>query len=331
MDHALVLIGASAGGVQAVRDIVTALPGDLDATVLVVVHIAAGATSTLPDILSRSGSLPAAHAEDGEDLAPGRILVAPPDHHLMVQDGKARLSQGPKENNHRPSIDVLFRSAAASHGPAVIGVVVSGNLDDGTLGLIEIKAHGGTTVAQDPGTALFPSMPRSAIINDHVDHVTKPFAIARVISEFVSATRPATAPQTDRPVAVADRGRAEEPDGPPSAFTCPGCHGPLWENEHGDVLRYRCRIGHAWSEQAMQSAQTDHVEAALWTAVRTLREKAAMADRLAERAADRGLLRAVRSHERHAAELREHAQTIRGSIERLRLPVPEGRPEDQPA
>lgn len=313
MDHALVLIGASAGGVEAVRDVVTALPADLDATVLVVVHIAANATSTLPEILSRSGSLHAAHAQDGDGLEPGRILVAPPDRHLVVGSSNVRLTRGPKENNHRPSVDMLFRSGAASHGPSVIGVVASGNLDDGTLGLIEIKAAGGTTVAQDPDTARFPSMPLSAIINDHIDQVAAPYAIAAVISEFVSTSRPSRAPATSGGGAI----HLEEPDGPPAPFTCPRCHGPLWETEQGDVLRYRCRVGHAWSEQAMHGSQSADVEEALWTAVRTLREKAAMADLLAERAADRGLTRAARHHRQHAAELRDNAETIRGTLETL--------------
>lgn len=313
IDQALVLIGASAGGVEAVRDVVTALPADLDATVLVVVHIAANATSTLPEILSRSGSLPAAHAQDGDDLEPGRILVAPPDRHLVVQATNVRVTRDPKENNHRPSVDALFRSAAASHGPSVIGGVASGNLDDGTLGLIEIKAAGGATVAQDPDTAQFPSMPLSAITKDHIDHVQRPYAIAEVIAQFVSTGRHPPAPAT------ADAGtiQADEPEGPPAPFTCPRCNGPLWETEHGDVLRYRCRVGHAWSEQAMHESQSDDVEEALWTAVRTLREKAAMVDRFAERATDRGLTRAARKHERHAAELRDHAHTIRGTLETL--------------
>ncbi len=161
--HDIVVIGASAGGVEALGEIVAELPGDLVASIFVVLHIPPSGTSVLPAILMRRGELPASHAVDGEEIGHGHIYIAPPDHHLFLQSESVRVVRGPKENGYRPAIDPLFRSAAHSFGPRVVGVVLSGALDDGTAGLAVIKEAGGCTLVQDPVEALYPNMPSSAI------------------------------------------------------------------------------------------------------------------------------------------------------------------------
>ncbi len=167
--HDIVVIGASAGGVEALIRLTSALPRDLPASLFVVLHTPARSKSMLPAILSRSGNLPAIHAEHGSAIEPGCIYVARPDHHLIIKPGFVSVTQGPRENRQRPAIDPLFRSAALAYGHRVVGVVLSGSLDDGTSGLVSIKARGGTAIVQDPADALFDSMPRSAIENVAVD------------------------------------------------------------------------------------------------------------------------------------------------------------------
>jgi two-component system chemotaxis response regulator CheB len=159
----LIVIGASAGGLEAAQQLVRALPSDLKATVLLVLHTSVRSGSQLPQILERAGPLPASHPEDGERIRKGHIYIAPPDYHMLVEDGRVRVVQGPRENLHRPAIDPLFRSAAVTAGRRVIGVVLTGLLDDGTSGLMVVKAHGGTAIVQDPATAMFDSMPKHAL------------------------------------------------------------------------------------------------------------------------------------------------------------------------
>ncbi len=185
--HDVVVVGASAGGVDALRAMAAQLPGDLPAAVLVVLHVHAG-PSALPDILRRAGPLPAAHAVDRERIAPGLILVAPPDHHMLVAHDRVRVTRGPKENGHRPAIDPLFRSAAATLGNRVIGVVLSGMLDDGADGLAAVKAAGGVAIVQDPEDATFPSMPRSALAAVEADEVVPLRLLGSAITRWVAAS-----------------------------------------------------------------------------------------------------------------------------------------------
>ena len=166
----IVTIGASSGGVEALSALVGGLPADLPAALLVVLHSPEGMPSSLPRILSRSGPLEAAHPEDGDGIENGRIYVAPPGFHMLVEDGVVRLVRGPRENYHRPAADPLFRSAAVARGPGVVGVVLTGARDDGTAGLVAIKRRGGVTVVQDPDDALFRWMPESALRYAEVDH-----------------------------------------------------------------------------------------------------------------------------------------------------------------
>ena len=316
--HDVIVIGASAGGVEAISRIAAGLPRDIRASVLVVLHISRG-RSMLPEILTRAGRLPAVHPIDGEALQYGRIYVAPPDHHLIVQSGAARTVHTASENGVRPAVDPLFRSAARAYGSRVVGVILTGALDDGTAGVAAIKEAGGITIAQDPDEAFSPGMPRSAIASGMVDHVVP----LRDIPLLLGALS-----EEDAPASTAHQGthlRAMEPDlaempialdgadrpGKPSVFSCPECHGTLWELEEDGLLRFRCRVGHVYSSDSMLAAQTDEADRALWTALRTLEERAALAHRLAERGRARAHYWVEKAFTRRAREAEAEAQQIR--------------------
>jgi two-component system chemotaxis response regulator CheB len=312
-----VVIGASAGGIEALRHLVAVLPTDFAAAVLVVLHLPPKGTSVLPQILARAGALPATHAVDGDAIEGGHIYVAPPDCHLLVEDGTMRLDHGPRTNGHRPAIDPLFRSAAQAYGTAAAGVVLSGVLDDGTAGLMSIKQAGGITMAQDPGEALYDMMPRTAIEIVAPDHVATAEQLGELLAALADGSPPAPYdPPHDLQAAhliEVDRGASDNPQpGELVGLTCPECNGAIWMSQNGGVVEYRCRIGHRYSAETFDSLQGERVEAALWTALRTLEERAALYRRMAERhrtsgntrTAERFLLRAE-SAVQHALVLRE--------------------------
>jgi two-component system chemotaxis response regulator CheB len=314
----LVVIGASAGGVEALQAMVKNLPAEFPAAVLVVLHVASAATSVLPQILSRKGPLPATFASDGDELRPGQIYVAPSDHHMLVDDGRIRLTRGPRENGHRPAIDPLFRSAARSADGRCIGVILSGLLDDGAEGLRFIKASGGGAVVQDPDDAHYPSMPEAALGLTAVDRVVPADQMAEALCALIE----------DPPHRV----RAEHPaalvieecdvDGPPSGLTCPECGGALWEKDDGPNVRYACHVGHAYSIASLLEEQGRSLETILWSAVRALEERAEMHRRLAQRASGaRSQLHEDRAHEaaQHAAGLRR----MLAATGRVAVPAPE--------
>jgi two-component system, chemotaxis family, protein-glutamate methylesterase/glutaminase len=290
----IVVIGASAGGVEALRKLVAKLPQDLSAAIFVVMHLSPVAPSVLPQLLDSAGPLQATAASNGEPIQPSRIYVAPPDHHLLLERGFMRLTRGPRENRFRPAIDPLFRTAAKAYGREVLGIVLTGALGDGTAGLQIIKTAGGFAMVQDPKEALFDSMPLSAISAVHVDFVLPTAEIARKIVELVPARwneKPADPDRIKKQLSVLENQSMEEDEravGRPSAFTCPDCSGTLWELERDGLLRYRCRVGHAFSEDSMHAGYSESVEAAFWTAVRVLEESAALERRLAEQAMGRG-------------------------------------------
>jgi two-component system, chemotaxis family, protein-glutamate methylesterase/glutaminase len=314
----VVVVGASAGGVGALRRLIGALPVDLPAALLVVLHVPRNSSSVLPDILSRSGALPARHGRDGDRLRPGVVFVAPPNHHMLVKERTLRVTVGPEENGHRPSIDALFRSAAAAHGPRATGVVLSGALDDGTAGLLAISRAGGTTMVQDPDDALYPAMPASALATVPVDAVGPVEALAHAL---VAALRRFTRGDTTspgRPVDVLEQAmeapRDTQPDGSPSRFTCPACGGSLWRRDE-DAPPYRCRVGHAFSDHALLSEQDRALEAALWTAARVLEERAEVTRRLRDDAADAGRTFARKLLEQQLHELDRNRGLIRVALE----------------
>ena len=297
----IIVVGASAGGVEALSRLVGDLPDDLPAAVFVVLHTAPHSGSALLRILSRQTRLPVAQPDDGEPVRPGRVYLAVPDRHLVLVPGAVRVTTGPKENGHRPALDTLFRSAASCYGPRVVGVVLSGNRADGTAGLRAIRARGGLAIVQDPDEALFPGMPRSALAGDQPDFVLPLGEIAAHLSKLARESpapevgdsrggSPALTPDAldaERRWAQRDlAGTAPSPPalGTPSGFSCPECNGELWEIEEGGCPRYRCRVGHGFSADSLLGRQSSGVEAALWVAYRALEERAALCRRLADRA-----------------------------------------------
>jgi two-component system chemotaxis response regulator CheB len=314
-----VVIGASAGGVEAISAIVAELPRSLRAAILVVLHMSRG-RSVLPEILTRAGRLPASHPRDGEALHHGRIYVAPPDHHMTLDGHRVRIQHGPSENGVRPAVDPLFRSAARSFGSRVIGIILTGSLDDGTAGLAAVKEAGGVTVAQDPAEAFAPSMPRSAVDYVGVDHVLPlkeiPLLVARLTQETVSpAAMEMRGPHlTPREPDLSEEVIAVHPEDRPgrvSVYSCPECHGSLWEVEEGGLLRFRCRVGHIYSPDSMLDAQTDSVDRALWAALRSLEERAALTRRMAERARRRRYSGVASAFEQRATAAEEHAAVVK--------------------
>jgi two-component system chemotaxis response regulator CheB len=327
----VVVVGASAGGVEALRDLVSGLPSDLAACVLVVLHVPPDAPSALPSILRRAGRLPASQAVDGDQLRPGRVLVAAPDHHLVVVDGTVAVTRGPRENGHRPAVDVLFRSAARSHGSRVLAIVLSGTLDDGAAGSVAVAAQGGRVAVQDLQEALYPSMPRTAAMAVPDADRLSAAALADLVSTWAEEQsrllHPGSPPRDPDPVprTILDKEieMAElDPDGlhdplrpgVPSGFGCPDCAGALFEIEEGRLVRYRCRVGHAWSAESLLARQATEVEGALWMALRSLEEKAALNIDLADRAVGSGRDRVSAQFRDSAREAMDAAELVRRLI-----------------
>lgn len=289
----IVVIGASAGGLGPLKEILSRLPSDFPGAVLVVMHLNPSVPSRLAEILARVSALPVAAATDGMPVAFGGIGVAPEDHHVLVDDGVLRVVRGPRENRHRPAVDPLFRSAAWAHGPRVVGIVMSGVLDDGTAGLWAIKECGGFAIVQDPSEAEYPGMPESAIQHVPVDEVLRVADIAPRLIEL--SRQPITeAPPPPRPASIKTevefaRMNRDLSDmsslGELSPFTCPSCRGSLWELRNGDLVRYRCHTGHAFSRETLLADQSVAVEEALYVALRAVEEKATALRRLGQRQA----------------------------------------------
>ncbi len=319
MTHDIVVIGASAGGVEALMRFTAALPHDLPASIFVVVHIPARSKSMLPAILSRCGPLPATHAIDGAIIEPGWIYVAPPNHHLLVRPGQMAVTQGPRENRQRPAVDPLFRSAARAYGRQVVGVVLSGSLDDGASGLVAIKSQGGTAIVQDPSEALFDSMPRSAIETVAVDLVLPADQIANEIARL--AVTPVTGEElpVSADLDLETRIAAADPDalngevhlGEPASLGCPECGGTLWELQEGNLTRFRCRVGHAYTAASLLDEQADVLEDALWAALRNLEEQSSLYRRLADRAEERGSNTSLRRFRTQQHDATGRAEVVR--------------------
>jgi two-component system, chemotaxis family, protein-glutamate methylesterase/glutaminase len=284
----VIAAGASAGGVEALRALVAGLPPDFPGSVLVVLHIPREAPSALPSILGRSGPLSASTAVDGESLRPGHIFVAPNDHHLLVLDGRIRLTRGPAENGHRPAIDPLFRSVARTFGRRAVGVVLSGTRDDGAAGLVNIVRRGGVAVVQDPADALYSHMPKAALALVSTEHVAPAAKLGGLIAEIVEEDLSKIHTVDDdallnAEVAMSELGplTAEDLALPAAGYGCPACGGSLFEVTDDPVPRYRCRVGHAWSPESLLEEQAIALEGALWMALRALEEKSALGRRLA--------------------------------------------------
>lgn len=316
-------MGTSAGGIETLRLITAALPATFPAAVCVVIHLSPQSPGVLASILDRSGALTALFPENGERLQPGRIYIAPRDHHLLIEPGRVRVTKGPRENGFRPAIDPLFRSAAQVYGPNAIGVILTGNLDDGTAGLWAIKRLGGTAVVQDPRDAIFPAMPASALAHVTVDHVVPLDGIAPLLTRLVTEDAPQTSggkvvPEyLDIEVDIAKEKNAIEAGlmqvAAPSSFACPDCHGVLLQFEEGGRLRFRCHTGHAYSVESLLAGINNGIEESLWNAIRAIEEGELLMKRMAEHvSAHRG---------GEPADLREAAAKARERADALRRMV----------
>jgi two-component system chemotaxis response regulator CheB len=280
-------MGASAGGIEALQQVLAALPSDLQAAIFVVLHI--GATSYLSEILNRVSALPVRQAASGATIEFGQVYVAVPGVHLLVHDNHLLLRRGPRENLARPAIDPLFRSAAATFGARVTGVVLSGVLNDGAAGMRAIKQCGGTSVVQHPTDAPYPEMPLSALRSCAIDYVAPAADIgpllARVAREPAGLTPPIPfSIRLETAIAAQELTGMDVDDklGTPSRFTCPECHGALWEIDDGALLRYRCHVGHAFTAESMLAAQATQTEELLWSLMRAHQERAALTRRISE-------------------------------------------------
>jgi two-component system chemotaxis response regulator CheB len=317
--HDIVVVGASAGGVEALRRLIGSLDADFDGSMFVVLHLPTNAHSALPAILGRAGRLPVRHAVDGDVPERGHIYVAPPDAHLLLKPQRMQLLKGPTENGHRPAIDPLFRSAAESYGSRVIGIVLSGVLDDGTNGLLAIAARGGLTVAQEPDDALYPAMPLRAIDNVPIDVVASAEEIGQTMLRLVGTARP---PDFGVPGVLDDvteraleGNDALEMHGRPSRFTCPDCGGSLWDAGPEEPGKFRCRVGHSWTTIGLLEQQAVTLEQALWTALRALSERADLARRLRDQAAARNHAHGREIFARQLEEYETRAEIIRDVLQ----------------
>jgi two-component system, chemotaxis family, protein-glutamate methylesterase/glutaminase len=320
----ILAIGTSAGGVQALLFLVRKFRGDLPASVLVTIHLPSYSPSFLDDLLNRSGPLPARFARDGERLEKGVIYIAPPDRHLIVEDRRLGLGEGPRENNARPAIDPMLRSAAVCCGSRTIGVVLTGTMGDGASGLWAVREAGGVTVVQDPSDALFSEMPLAAIARAVPHYVTKledmPALFDSLVRERADAPRP-TPPNLGYEVRIA-KGGSEGMDrmatiGRRSVLACPDCGGVMWEIEEGGLSRYRCHVGHTYTGEMMSLALDESLRRALASARRALAERVALARRLHRQALASGHSLLARSWLDQAEEFERELDIIGNSIRRM--------------
>jgi len=316
----IVVIGASAGGVQALDQLVERLPRELPASVFVVLHLAAGGRSVLPSILARIGSLPAAVPHEHQLPERGHIYVAPPDRHLLLVGQEVRLTAGPRENGHRPAIDPLFRSAARTYGPRVIAVVLSGTLDDGAAGSHMVRERGGVVLVQHPDDALYADMPRNTLEIAGANAVLPASKIAEKLCELLKEPLPDSSEDVER----TGEHEANEimnaqlvVNGAPTELACPDCGGALWEREEGELVRFGCRVGHVYSPESLVAEHGKALEQALWAALRGLEERADLYRRMAHRAQLSGRDSVERRFDKRSESAERHATAIRDAIAKL--------------
>ncbi len=324
----IVVIGASTGGVEAIPKLLATLPADLEATVFVVMHLSAASRSFLPMIINKVSPLTADHPRDGEKFKRGMVYVAPPDQHLILRDNTVRLVRGPKENRHRPAIDPLFRSAAKSYGQRVIGVILTGALDDGSQGLRIIKQCGGKALVQSPEEAHADSMPLNALRAVEVDFcvpvaemgpliagLTKQKLRKRAIAKDCAAVN--WEPEMEDELTLKSM---TDKMGAPSGFICPECQGPLWETKYGPQPHFRCLVGHAFSPESLLADGGDNLERSLWVAVENLEERSRLLQKLAERCLANKQEALGKSFAERAKQNQEHAAVIREMLKKARFP-----------
>jgi two-component system, chemotaxis family, protein-glutamate methylesterase/glutaminase len=320
----VVAIGTSAGGVEALRFLAREFPADFPAAVLVVIHLSPHFHSSLDAILTQDGPLPACFASDGMPLERGRIYIGPPDAHLLADGDRLSLGLGPRENNARPAIDPLFRSLALCCGPRAIGAVLTGTLGDGASGLHSLHEYGGITVVQDPGDAAFAGMPEAALSEFTPDHVASLASMPALFGNLVAkpvgeAMAPTFELRYEVDIARGKRGSMADLDryGRRSVLACPDCHGVMWEIKEGDLVRYRCHVGHAYTAELMSLALDENLQRALGSGLRALDERIALAKSLQREAKRNGHNRVADSWRKKLSEYEREAQILRDSMRRV--------------
>jgi two-component system chemotaxis response regulator CheB len=291
----IIVVGGSAGALQAGSELLARLPEDFPAAVFVTIHLSPGSRGAAA-MLDRAGALPVRFAVDGEPVVGGTVLMAPPDHHLLLIDGRVALGRGPRENRTRPAVDPLFRSAARAYGDRVVAVVLSGALSDGATGLHAVEAAGGLALVQAPDEAVVENMPRAAIEYDAPSVVGSVRQLAERLVEVAGPLRPTSRggddpadPSTDDRIALLATDHLTPPtNAHRSAFACPEYGGVLWEPDEEHLSPLRCRVRQAYLTDELLAEQAITIEGAVWTAVRALEEQVELAERLAERASDQG-------------------------------------------
>jgi two-component system, chemotaxis family, protein-glutamate methylesterase/glutaminase len=319
----VIVIGASAGGFEAFKKIIADLPADFETPIFIVWHMSPDVRGVLPAVLNRLNTIHAAHAEDSENIEANRIYIAPPDHHLLLEDGQVRVTHGPKENRFRPAVDPLFRSAAYTYGTGVIGIVLSGSLDDGTAGLWTIKHYGGTAIAQDPEEAEFPSMPESAIREVNTDYVVPIAEIAPLLvklskEDISTKQRPADDEKAQMEIAIArEEGSLEKSVfklGEYSAYACPECHGVLTKIMDGNVTRFRCHTGHAYSTDTLLAAISEKIEDSLYNAIRGFDESILLLNHIGDHLAEINQPKLAATYFKKAKDAGQRVEIIRQSV-----------------
>ena len=318
----VVVIGGSTGALEALLKLVRAWKPGPDVAVCVVIHTAPSAPGLLDGIISRNGAVPAQYAVDGESLRAGEIHIAPPDRHLVVSDAHVRVTRGPRESRFRPAIDPLFRSAAESYGSRAIGIILSGGQSDGAAGLYEIKQKGGIAIVQSPSEAPVRSLPDAAIRAAAVDRVVPIADLPALLNDLVASPLPKKEasmehqdsmepPESKSPEAETHEIHHAESLGEPTPFTCPDCGGTLWQSPTGELLQFRCHVGHRYAEDALKDAQDDSLEQALWTALRALEESSELRRRMSRHAREHGMTVIAGSYSQQAQESERRAALIR--------------------
>ena len=328
----IIVVGASAGGFEALKELVAGLPADFPGSIFVVWHMSPDVRGILPQVFSRMNLIPAAHAFDMEEIKPGRIYVAPPDRHLIIENGRVRVTRGPKENRFRPAVDPLFRSAAYHYGPNVTGIILSGALDDGTSGLWTIKQRGGVTVVQDPNEAEVPSMPENAIREVQIDYILPVAEMPRLLvtllqqkatnasSKVVASKGENASPQlrTEIRIAAQDQDTALESGtmffAELTPYTCPECHGVLSALRDGSITRFRCHTGHAFTADSLLSMVTETIENSLWSAIRGVDESIILLNHMGDHFADVNQPKLAALYFRKAQEAEQRNQLIRDAV-----------------
>lgn len=327
----IIVIGASAGGVEALQRLCAGFSADFAGCIFVAQHLSPSARSMLPLLIDRVSALRAVSPVDGQEIEPGHIYIAAPDRHMLLREGRVLMRRGPFENRTRPAINALFRSAAVHYGSRVIGVVLTGLLDDGTEGLIAIKAVGGTSVVQDPEEAEWPSMPRNALKRDHVDHSARLAQMPPLLQQLVAQEAGPSIPLPEE-YRIEDRIAAQEfaimePDietpGRPSHISCPDCGGVLNQVVMEDEVRFRCQVGHAFTPLGLADAQNEELERALSIAVRTHRDRIRLFGQMSDSAKARGLSHAVRRWDEASLESEELISVLESAMSALRKPISE--------